>query len=150
MTDGRSTALAPRLSWLVLLVISGLLFLYGVMWYFTGSEMALENIAERTPLTPDDFRSGSPSAFDVITIVARQGAAFTAGLGLATVALAWQGLRSGSRSAWWAAWSLPLAIAAFGAGFILPTGIAPQGLMFIGLAGVTAAALLVARPAADR
>lgn len=144
MADRASIGRAQRAGWLVFLAVSALLFAYGVMRYFTGPEMALENIAERTTLTPEAFRAGSPSAFDVITIIARQGAAFTAGLGLASLILGWQGFRTGSRQAWWAAWSLPAAVAGSAAGYVVPAGVAPQVLMFLGVALVAAIGLLVA------
>lgn len=135
---------ASRIGWLIVLAISVLLLVYGVFQYVTGPEVALENISERTTLGPDEFRAGSPSAFDVISIVARQGAAFAAGLGLMAIAVSWLGLRTGSAAAWWAAWAVPLSIAAFGAGFLL-VGPGPQGFMFVGLGVVAAAGLLIAR-----
>lgn len=76
---------ANRIGWLIVLAISVLLLLYGVFQYVSGPELSLENISERTSLGADEFRAGTPSAFDVISIVARQGAAFAAGLGLMAI-----------------------------------------------------------------
>jgi len=146
MSDQRQLRTTGRIGWLIVLGVGGLLFAYGALWYVIGPGLALENVAERTPLAADAFRDGSPSALDVISIVTRQGAAFMAGLGLASFLLAWHAIRGGSRAAWRVAWSLPLAIAAFGVSFALVPGAAPQGAAYLGVAALAAVGLALARP----
>lgn len=145
VTGAGGMSLISRLGWMVVLGVSALLALYGVFWFFVGPQMGLENIAERTSLAQDEFRAGSPSAFDVITIVTRQGAAFGAALGALAFAVGWQGYRQEARWAWWASWATPLAIAVAGLGFVSAAGAAPQAIGYLGLAGILALALLGAR-----
>jgi hypothetical protein len=145
MSDLRRVTASGRIGWIIVLGVSILLTLYGGIWYLVGPDTALENIAERTALGADAFRQGSPSAFDVISIVARQGAAFMAGLGLATLLLAWHGLRAGSPIAWRAAWAMPAAVAAFGGGFTVVPGAIAQGAVYLGAAALAAVGLVLAR-----
>ena len=138
---------AGQLGWMLVLAVGALLAVYGVIWFFVGPDMALTYIAERTTLGPDAFRQGSPSAFDVITIVTRQGAAFGAAMGVLALIVGWQGYRGGAPWAWWASWATVLAIAASGLGFLTASGAAAQAIVYLGLAAVIAVALLAARRA---
>jgi hypothetical protein len=145
MSDRGQATLFGRVGWLIVLVVSALLVVYGVTWFFVGPETALENIAERTTLGPGAFREGNPSALDVIGIVTRQGAVFMAGLGLATLASSWHGFRTGSTAAWRAAWILPLTITAYCAGILLSApGAVVQALAYFIVAVVAAIGLAVA------
>ncbi len=145
MHDPRPATLAGRIGWLIVLGVSALLVAYGAIWFFVGPETALENIAERTRLEAAAFREGTPSAFAVIGIVARQGAVFMAGLGLAMLVLAWSGLRSGSAFVWRAAWILPLAMTGYAAGILLAAPVAvAQASSYFGVAVVCAIGLGIA------
>jgi hypothetical protein len=124
--------------------VGALILVYGVILFFIGPDMVLQNISERTSLGRDDFRVGSPSALDVMSVVVRQTASFTAAVGFMALIAGWHGYRTGSRWAWWATWGAPAAIAGTGTGFVL-AGAAPQAVTFLGLAAVTAVALLFAR-----
>ena len=139
------TSRSGQVAWLVVLAVSALVGAYGVFLFFIGPDMVLENISERTSLGPDDFRVGSPSALDVMTVVVRQTASFAVAVGIMALIAGWHGYRTGSRWAWWAMWGVPVAIAGTGIGFIVPAGIGPQVVMFLGIAAVVAVALLVAR-----
>jgi hypothetical protein len=135
--------------WLVVLVGGGLLVLQGAAWFFDGPETALTNIAERTTLDPDAFRRGTPSAFDVISIVARQQAIYGASLGVLTILVAWHGYRGRSRWAWWPCWVVVAAFAAAGMSFALSGG--PQiGVFYAGFAVVVGAGLALARARTPR
>lgn len=119
--------------WLIVLGGGGLLLLQGTMWFFSGPDMALANIAERTTFDPDEFRRGAPSAFDVITVVTRQQAIYGAALGLLTLLLAWHGYRGRSRWAWWPCWVVVAAVATVGLSFMLSGG--PEiGAFYVGFA----------------
>ena len=56
------TSRSSQVAWLIVLVVSALVGAYGVFLFFSGPDMVLENISERTSLGPDDFRVGSPSS----------------------------------------------------------------------------------------
>jgi hypothetical protein len=128
--------------WGILLIMSALLILAGIGWYFGLPEMALENIAERTSLEPDGFMVGKPSAFDVITLIARgYGAGYTS-LGLMALLVALEGYRNGTRWAWMAMWVLVAAYTALGATFGVNH---PVGLGILAFAVVALAGILLAR-----
>lgn len=155
MNSATTTLTSSRLrtvGWLIVLMGSLLLIVYGAVWYFEGPETALENVAERVALAPDEFRRERPgvtgTALDVITIVARTQALYGAGLGLLAVLVAWQGYRGGSRWAWAASWVPVAAVGGAGISFALAGG-APVGVVYLGLAGLVAAGLLLAIPRAE-
>lgn len=135
--------------WLIVLAGGGLLVLQGATWFFSGPEMALANIAQRTTLDADEFRGGVPSALDVISVVTRQQAIYGAALGLLTVLVAWHGYRGRSRWAWWPCWVAVAAIAAAGLSFTLSGG--PQiGAFYVGFAVVVGTGLALARTGTPR
>ena len=143
-TFARSESKAAKLGWVILLVISALLILQGINWSFDGPERTLTNIAEHTTLTPSEFEAGDPSAFDVITLVARNFAIYGAAFGLLALLVAWKGYRDGSRWAWMAMWVLVGAIAAVAVNFIMIGGISAVGLSFAGFAAIALVGQLLA------
>lgn len=135
-----------RVAWLIVLAISALVLAYGGILFFSGPDMVLENVSERTSLAPDDYRVGSPSASDVMSVVVRQTASFTVAVGFMALIAGWRGYRYGSEWAWWAMLGVPVAIAGTGIGFVLAAGVSAQAMMFLGLAVVFTVALLAIRP----
>lgn len=140
-TEDRRSRLGSA-GWIVVLLGSALLTFQGVAWYVTGPGTALDNIAERTPLRPEAFRDGG--AFDVITIVTRTQAVYGAALGLLSLLVAWRGFRNGSSWAWWASWVFIAAVAFVGLSF-LSVGGAGVGVVYLVLAAMIGAGLLLAR-----
>lgn len=133
-----------KLGWGILLVISALHIFY-ISWFFSGPNIMLANIAERTSLDQSEFQQGSPSAFDVITLVARQFAIVNAALGLLALLVSWKGFRHGSRWAWRAMWVLVAALMAVAATFIMAGGVTPTALVFLSLGAVALVGQLLAR-----
>jgi hypothetical protein len=131
--------------WGILLVMSTLLILAGLGWYFSLPDMALENIAERTSLGPDGYMVGKPSAFDIITLIARGYGAGYAALGLMALLVALTGYRTGTRWAWMAMWVLVLAYAAIAGIFLLAGETYALSLGVLSLAVITLVGLLLAR-----
>jgi hypothetical protein len=130
--------------WGILLGMSVLLILAGIGWYFGLPEMALENIAERTSLEPDGFMVGKPSAFDIITLIARGfGAGYTA-LGLMALLVALDGYRNSTRWSWMVMWVLLLAFAAIAGIFLLAGETYALSLGVLSLAAITLVGLLLA------
>jgi len=117
--EAKSQSRAARWGWGILLGVSALLILVGLNWYFGLPEMALENIAERTSLEPDGFMVGKPSAFDIITLIARGYGAGYVALGLMALLIALEGYRNGTRWAWRIMWVLVLAYTAIAGIFLL-------------------------------
>jgi len=133
-----------QVGWGILLGMSALLILAGLGWYFSLPEMALENIAERTSLEPDGFMVGKPSAFDIISMIARGYGAGYAVLGLMALLVALEGYKNGSRWAWVAMWVLVLAYTAIAGIFLLAGETYALSLGILSLAVITVVGLLMA------
>jgi hypothetical protein len=131
--------------WGILFIMSALLILAGIGWYFGLPEMALENIAERTSLEPDGFMVGKPSAFDIITLIARGYGAGYAVLGLMALLVALEGYRNGTRWAWMAMWVLVLAYATIAGIFLLAGETYALSLGVLAFVLITVVGLLLAR-----
>ena len=142
--ENRQTKTA-KWGWGILLVMSALLILAGIGWYFSLPEMALENIAERTSLEPDGFMVGKPSAYDIISLIARGYGAGYAALGLMALLVALEGYRNGTRWAWMIMWVLVLAYAAIAGIFLLAGEAYALSLGVLSLAVITVVGLLLAR-----
>jgi hypothetical protein len=138
----RSQSGLARLGWGILLVMSALLILAGIGWYFSLPEMALENIAERTILEPGDFMVGG--AFGIITLIARGYGAGYAVLGLMALLVALEGFRRGTRWAWVAMWVLALAYATIAGIFMLAGESYALSFGVLSFAIITLAGLLLA------
>jgi hypothetical protein len=132
-----------KLGWGVLIGMSILLTLVGVSWYVGLPEMALENIAERTSLEPDGFMVGKPSAFDIITLIARGYGAGYVALGLMALLVALEGYRNGTRWAWMVMWVLVLAYASIAGIFLLAGETYALSFGVLALAGITVVGLLL-------
>ncbi|HEY1408360.1 MAG TPA: hypothetical protein VF434_05420 [Promineifilum sp.] len=145
-SEATSRPRAAKWGWGILLGVSVLLTLAGLFWTMQLPEMLLENIAERTALEPDGFLEGSPSAFDVITLIARNFGAGYAALGLLALLVGLEGYRNGSRWAWTAMWVLVAAFTALAVSFTLAAGrVYGPDVGFLALAVITLAGLLLAR-----
>ena len=136
---------ATQLGWSILVIVSLLLTFAGIGWTFGLPEMALENISERTSLSPEDFKMGEPSAFDVITLIARgYGTGYTA-LGLMSLMIALEGFRNRPRWAWNTMWVLAAAYLAIAYTFTEAGGVRPISLGLYALGFFTAAGLVLSR-----
>jgi hypothetical protein len=144
--EAKNQSRAAKVGWGILLVMSTLLLLAGINWFITLPELALENIAERTSLEPAGFMMGEPSAFDVITLIARGYGAGYAALGLLALLVALEGYRNGTRWAWMAVWVLVAAYTALGAVFTWAAGgVNPMGLGILAFAVVALVGQMLAR-----
>ncbi len=139
---GRAARL-PRWAWGFLIAMGALLLLHGTLWFFQGPETALENISERAGVGPDAFQQGSPSAFDVITLVTRNTAIAEAAFGLVILFAAWNGYHHGARWAWQVTWVLVAALLALALSLLLIGGGA-AAIAFFGIAAMVFAAQLIA------
>lgn len=137
--------------WAVLLAISALMLLHAIFWIFEGPAIALESIARRTSLTPEDFNQGSPSAFDVIALTERNFAIVEAALAAVVLLIARGGFRPRSSSAWGPITSFVAALGAMAINFALAGGLQVAVSYFIG-AGVALVGLVLIRtgPLRDR
>jgi hypothetical protein len=130
--------------WGILLGVSAMLILAGIGWYVSLPEMALENIAERTSLGPEGFMVGAPSAFVIITLIARGYGAGYAALGLMALLVALEGYRNGTRWAWMVMWVLVLAYASIAGIFLLAGETYALSFGVLAFAMITVVGLLLA------
>lgn len=140
-----SQSRTARVGWGILLGVCALLILAGILWYMALPEMALDNIAERTSLEPNGFMVGEPSAFDIITLIARGYGAGYAVLGLMALLVALEGYRNGTRWAWMTMWVLVFAYMAIGGIFLLAGETYALSLGVLAFAVIALVALLLAR-----
>jgi hypothetical protein len=142
--DAKSQSRVAKWGWGILMGASVLLMLAGASWYFSLPQMLLENIAEYATLEPGDLMQGKPSAFDIISLIARGYGAGYAALGLLGLLVSMEGYRNGTRWAWTARWVLVAIFVALAGIFLLPGDYAP-GLGTFALAVVALVGMLLAR-----
>lgn len=107
----------PRLGkwgWGIQLVVSALLALNGVGWFFAGPSDNLASITQDTGITTAEFNQNYPTMATRITTNAHQLAIWYIAFGLLALLVALEGFRRGSRWAWMVLWVLVAATAAVG------------------------------------
>ena len=115
---------------------------YGLMFLvrnFTGF-IELGLTPQHIGGTPDEIRAFSPHLYNYISHLQVAVAAFIIALGIAVIALAWNGIRTGQRWALWTAFLAPVAGVALALPLHYPYGIAT--LSHLGLIYLDAAILL--------
>ena len=134
--EAKSQSRAAKWGWGILLVLSTLLILNGVTWFFTGPRLSW--IEELGIL--EEFRQAYPVIAENYATNARQVALWYMSFGLLALLVALEGFRNGSRWAWYATWVLVAALAAVGVLYL--TGF---GVVMLGLAVIALVAQLLAR-----
>lgn len=143
-SEARKQSRIANVGWWFLLAASALLLLHGVFWLTEGPDLALENIAERTSLATSEFREGSPSAFEVISLLNRNYALLELGLGAFAALVAWRGFRHGSRWAWKAAGVLVATYVAMAGNFVLLGGLGGGSVGYLAIAALATVGWLLA------
>ena len=136
---------AAKVGWGILLGVSVLLMLAGLSWFGMLPQMMLENISEHANLDPGNFMQGNPSAFDIITMIARGYGAGYAALGLMALLISFEGYRHGTRWAWKVMWVLVAVYLAIGGLFFMAGERFALSLPILFIAVVTAVGLLMSR-----
>jgi hypothetical protein len=116
---------------------------YGIMFLvrnFTGF-IELGLTPEHVGGTPEQIRAFSPDLYEYISHLQVAVSAFIIALGVAVIALAWYGIRSGQRWALWTAFIAPVIGVAIAVPLHFPYGIATLG--HLGLIYLDALILLV-------
>jgi hypothetical protein len=145
LNQNNNQSRTAKWGWVILLAMSALLTIAGLSWLFSLPQMALGNIAEYASLDPGVFMQGVPSAFDVITLIARgYGAGYTA-LGLMALLVALEGYRRGTRWAWTVMWVFAATFAALAGIFLLAGETYALSLGILSFAAITLVGLLLAR-----
>ena len=116
---------------------------YGVMFLvrnFTGF-IELGLTPQLIGGSPEEIRAFSPHLYHYISHLQVALAAFIVALGIAVIALAWNGIRAGQRWALWTAFAAPVVAVALALPLHYPYGFATLG--HLGLIYLDAAMLLV-------
>jgi cytochrome bd-type quinol oxidase subunit 2 len=116
---------------------------YGLMFLvrnFTGF-IELGLTPQHIGGTPDEIRAFSPHLYQYISHLQVAVAAFIIALGIAVIALAWNGIRTGQRWALWTAFLAPVVAVGLALPLHYPYGFATLG--HLGLIYLDAAMLLV-------
>lgn len=145
IVETKSLSRSAKWGWGILMGSSVLLLLAGLGWYFNLPQMALENIADYANLVTVDLMQGTPSSFDVITLIARGYGAGYACLGLLGLLVGLEGYRNGRRWAWIEMWVLVLAYITIAGSFLLAGETYALSLGIFALAVVTVVGLFLAR-----
>lgn len=134
-----------RRGWGLLLVVSVLLILNGVVWFFIGPRLSWFQDATGVPLST--FRGQYPIVADHLASSARQVAIWNTAFGALALAGGLEGFRRASRSAWITCWIVVAALAVLAVNYLVAgENVAVLG-MFFGGALLCAIGLLVARAA---
>ncbi|HSG14799.1 MAG TPA: hypothetical protein VLE70_00575 [Anaerolineae bacterium] len=144
-TEAGNRSWVSKVGWIILIGMSALLIFAGLGWFFGLPQMELDNIVEYANLDTSVFMQGEPSAFDVITVVARGYGVGYAALGLMAGLVALEGYRNGSRWAWGVMWVLAAAFAALAGTFFLAGESYVLSLGILSFAVIAVVGLLMAR-----
>lgn len=129
--EAKSQSGLGKWGWGILLVVSVLLILNGVTWFFTGPRLSW--IEELGIL--EEFRQAYPAIAANYATNTRQVAIWFTSFGLLALLVAWEGFRNGSRWAWYAMWVLVAALVALGVLYLTGFGIVLLGLAVLAVVG---------------
>lgn len=136
-----------KAGWAILLIISILMVLNGVTWFFSGPEVNVSSTASRTATSPEEFGVLYPEAVKHLSRNARQMAVWFAAAGWMASIAAREGLRRGSRLAWNVTWGVPAVLIAIGLIYTLGVGGLGFANLGFGTLGIVAfVGQLLARP----
>jgi hypothetical protein len=144
IAQARNETRVAKWGWGILIVVSALLALNGLGWFFAGPNSSLSSIAQETGMSAPEFTDAYPAAVSGIEANARQVAIWYMAFGLLALLVAVEGYRHGSRWAWNSMWVL-VAVSAAIAALELAAGGAVFGFAMLGLAAVTLVGQLLAR-----
>jgi hypothetical protein len=126
-TEVRNQSRLAKWGWVILLVISALLALNGVLWFFLGPQQVVASLEE--------FPQAYPSIAPQMATNARQVAIWFMSFGLLALLVALKGYRHGSRWAWYATWNLVALLTAIGVLYRDGYGVILLGLVPLALVG---------------
>lgn len=102
--QGQGQTRLQKIGWWILIVITGLLTLNGVVWYFVGPGMSASYAAQITNMPPDAFTGLYPQLVHHLGDNAQQTGVLYAAFGLMGWIAAVEGVRRGTRWAWMVTW----------------------------------------------
>lgn len=134
---------ARNVGWALLIIVSGLLILDGVVWFFIGPKIMWFQDVTGVPLST--FRSQYPLVADHMASSARQVAIWMTAFGVLALTIGVEGFRHSSRWAWIAGWIVAAFMAVLAVNYAYAGENAPVLGIFFGGALLSAVGLLLAR-----
>lgn len=126
---------SARWGWGLQLVISALLVLNGLSWFFIGPNSSSSYQAQELGITAAEYHQNFPNAASGVERNARQVAIWFVAYGLMALLVFLQGYRYGLRWAWTAGWIQVAVLVAVGVLYLAGIGIILLPLAVIGLVG---------------
>jgi hypothetical protein len=121
-------AVGARWGWGLLLIVSALLILNGVVWFFVGPQRVVGDIQA--------FGPGHPDFLHQMSKTRQQEAIWYLSFGLLALLVALEGFRHGSRWAWNAMWVLVGATTAVGLLYLQGFGVFMLGAAAVAVVGL--------------
>lgn len=143
--EGQVPTGARRVGWWILIVITFLLTLNGVVWFFTGPGVNLGYAAQITDMTAETFTGMYPGLVQHLGHGAQQTGILYAAYGLMGLIAAVEGLRRGTRWAWLVTWVAVAAPVLAGLSY-LGVQLSFDNVGQIGIGAVALVGQLLARP----
>lgn len=134
-----------KTGWRILTVISVLILLNGIGWFFGGPRTNLSYIAELSNVSLNDYQQRYPDVVAHLARTERQVAIWYAAFGAMALVVSLDGLRTGNRRAWYAA--LAIAAAPFAIGIVYTPGgqLNAEGGFLMGFGILALVGLLLAK-----
>jgi hypothetical protein len=136
-----------RVGWWILVVVSALVLLNGVTWFFMGPGAMVSYTAETSGMSAEVYEQTFPEAAAHQARNTRQVAVWWAAFGAMALIVSIEGLRHGTRWAWNAMWAEPAAL--IGIGLVYTFGVGQLAIDNIGFGSIGVVALIgqiLARP----
>lgn len=138
---------SQKAGWVILLVISAMLILNGLVWFFSGPGVNVSYTAEVAGIPTEEFTGLYPEVEKHLARNARQMAVWFAAFGSMALIVTREGFRHGTRWAWHATWAVPAALIAIG--LVYTVGVGELAFDNVGFGSIGVVALigqLLARP----
>ena len=111
---------AAKWGWGILLVVSALMALNGVTWFFMGPGISISYLEEGRDVPMEEFIQAYPAVEEHMTRNTRQVAVWYGAFGSMALIVSLEGFRRGTRWAWNATWLVVAAPIAIGLVYYTP------------------------------
>lgn len=132
-----------RVGWVLLIIVSGLLVVDGIVWFFIGPGITWFQDVTGVPLST--FQDQYPLVADHMAASARQVAIWMIAFGVLALAIGVEGFRHSSRPAWMLGWIVAGFLAILAVNYAFAGENAPVLGIFFGGALLSAVGLLLTR-----
>lgn len=147
MASGRTQTRTQKLGWGILILISVLMALNGVAWFFVGPARTPAYMANVAGMPEAEFRETFPALVDGLARNRRQVGVWYTAFGSMATLVAFRGFRHGPRWAWTTSWLVPAAPAAIGIVYMPGGRLDIESAVLLAFGGLALLGQVLARPA---